>query len=129
MTEHTSKPQENEGKAGIIVLTIIALSIAIFMDFFELQAYMITVLILAFVGAAVGKERRIGYNNGFYAAYFLGIIGLIIVFASKRLDDQSAILVGKLPNSNADELLKFYELKEKGVITEEEFQQQKSKLM
>ncbi len=128
MSENNTTEQPKEGRAGIVVLTCIALLLIMFSEIPILQAYLVGVLILSFISANIGKDRQIGFNNAFFVTFFLGgVIGLIIVILSKKIDDKPTAIIEK--QNVADELLKFYELKERGVITEEEFEKQKSKLI
>jgi len=127
------KKVEDNGRTGVYILTALAVIGFFVLDGFFLKFYCLYILVLSYVSAVLGKDREIGYNNAFYATFFLGgLIGFIITLASKRLNPAQPIVVA-VPNapaqSVADELLKLNQLKEQGIITEEEFQQQKAKLM
>ena len=87
------------------------------------------------MGAAIGSIvfgcvcERMCYEkgreeDGFFVGYFLGIIGLIIVATMKDNNPN------KTKNfSKYDELKKIQELKESGVLTEEEFEREKNKIL
>ncbi|MCX6292251.1 MAG: SHOCT domain-containing protein [Bacteroidetes bacterium] len=104
-------------------------------------------IIGALLVAYMGGEREIGFWGAFAWSVILSpIIGLIIVLTSEtnasiaskaqfkaRMAEQSKqyeieqAVKGK--TNVADELLKFKELLDKGVITQEEFDIQKKKLL
>ena len=92
-------------------------------------------MILSVVVALIGNNRKIGAAAAFFASVFLSpLIGLILVLASKRNDQEAyeqkmleTASQGKV--STADELLKLKSLLDSGVITPEEFEQQKAKLL
>lgn len=80
---------------------------------------------------AVGSSKNI---NGFWWGFWLGFIGLIVVLCSKGQPDINTID----PNTNYpneqntnkfDQLQKLSKLKESGAITEEEFENEKKKIL
>lgn len=96
-------------------------------------------ILFSFVAGAVGSDRKIGFAGAFFLSLFLSpLVGLIIAFSSQRNSPEEVIVKNDVPpaESNtgpfvppslADELLKLNELKEKGVITAEEFEDLKAK--
>ena len=70
-------------------------------------------------------------ENGFYYGYFLGIIGLLIALSLK--DESNKVVPKNVSNSNTEnkygQLAKLNELKENGVLTEEEFEIEKRKIL
>lgn len=98
-----------------------------------------------FVGM-LGDDRKIGFWGSFLLSIILSpIIALIITMFSKtlkqqRIDDeilenqkeQTRLLAEKSENNTisiADEIEKLISLKDKGLLTEEEFQQAKQRLI
>ncbi len=80
-----------------------------------------------------------GYNKStaqswFFVGFFFGIIGLLLTLTKPDLTAQNrniadSDIINTEPKSKADELKKFKELLDSGVITEEEYNQQKRKLL
>lgn len=105
--------------------------------------YLLLSLLCAFGGYSLGKERQIGETAGLLIGLFFGVIGIIIILFLPKLPSEekaesfrSPIVsyerVAEEKNKNyntADELIKWHELKEKGVISEEEFEVKKRELM
>ena len=90
--------------------------------------YLIVILIVhcifgAIANAIADKKGRKGFAWGF----FLGIIGIIVVALMEPEVQKVAI---EEPRANKyEELEKAAELKEKGILTEEEFQVEKEKIL
>jgi hypothetical protein len=90
---------------------------------------------LAMVGGLLGKERKVGYNKAFFISLICSpIIGFILIFNSPRLKDEEykqQILnqTGVKQYSPAEELVKLNDLRKQGVITDEEFDEQKAKIL
>lgn len=109
------------------------------------------VIIIAWITFSVlvgtlGSDRKIGFWGSFLLSIILSpIIALIITMFSKtlkqqRIDDemlenqkeQTRLLAEKSENNTisiADEIEKLLKLKDKGLLTEEEFQQTKKRLI
>jgi hypothetical protein len=105
---------------------------------------------LSFLAGYIGSERKIGFWGGFLLSIFLSpLIGFIVVALSKvRMEEeyeeeilqtqiQQQKTLEKISEQNAsgnqisisDELMKLKELQERGILTEEEFEMQKRKLL
>lgn len=90
------------------------------------------------IAGFIGSERSIGFWGAFFLSLVLSpLIGIIASLVSKsneqaNLEKQMLSNQSQLQNSNvygsslADELRKLKELKDEGVITDEEFERQKS---
>lgn len=90
------------------------------------------IAVCALVGT-VGINRQIGFLLSFVISLFTTpLIGLIVTALSSKnkvevsVENNTPI---KEKESVSDELLKLNELKEKGILTEEEFQKQKVKIL
>ena len=84
---------------------------------------------LGFLTEYLGKQK--GQYNCFWYGFLLGVIGVIIVLCLK---DKSSEIPQKeetnIQNSNKyDDIAKLQQLKDKGAITEAEFEREKSKLL
>jgi uncharacterized membrane protein len=91
-------------------------------------------IICSFAFAAMGSEREIGFWPSFFICLLLSpVIGLIIILVSKtkatELKAEPVLAEEKGNQSTADELLKFKDLFDKGVITQEEFDTQKKRIL
>lgn len=49
---------------------------------------LVVCLIMGLIGMFLGEDREIGKTKGFFLGFLLGVIGLIIVVASKRNDEK-----------------------------------------
>lgn len=86
-------------------------------------------IILAFVVAMIGDNRKIGFGWALFWSVLLSpLIGLLIVLASDRKKPQEVVVKGGV-NSVADELAKLADLKERNIISEEDFEKQKAKIL
>ncbi|PTQ93596.1 putative oligomerization/nucleic acid binding protein [Mucilaginibacter yixingensis] len=85
---------------------------------FLLSSFLITVVIPSIWGYKVGAQRSIGAIVGLLLGFFLSYIGIIIVY----------LMPSKL-NSAADELQKYKQLLDSGAITEQEYQDQKTRIL
>ena len=80
---------------------------------------------------AIGNSKNI---NGFWWGFFLGFIGLIVVLCSNETQDITEINVSS-NNSNEnridkyEQLEKLARLKETGALSEDEFENEKKKLL
>ncbi|MFI5163227.1 MAG: SHOCT domain-containing protein [Sphingobacteriales bacterium] len=78
-------------------------------------------------GYVEGSKRTIGSTAGVLLGLFLGIIGIIIIYCSSKVNK---LQIDNLPfMSNADELNKYKQLLDSGAITETEYNIQKEKLL
>nr|DAT27576.1 MAG TPA: Short C-terminal domain [Caudoviricetes sp.] len=99
-------------------------------------------IIFSFVAGAVGSGRKIGFWGAFLLSIILSpLIGLIIAFASSRKEPNEVKIVNnytppahqalKMPD-NSDVISKLNQandLKEKGAITQEEYERIKSRIL
>ena len=80
------------------------------------------------VGVYASNKGKSFLGYFFIAALLSPLVGFIIVFVSKdNTAKEQPIIIEK--ESVSDELLKLNELKEKGILTEAEFNEQKKKLL
>lgn len=93
-------------------------------------------VLFAFIPAVMGTRRRIGFWPALILSLILSpVIGFIIVLfypiiPDEILDQKSKGYHSERPAvSTADELVKLKSLKDQGIITEKEFEQQKKKLL
>lgn len=77
-------------------------------------------------GYVAGSKRSIGAAGGLLLGFFLSLLGIIIVYCTRRTD-YPANPFSTL--SNADELAKYKRLLDSGAITDAEYQLQKEKLL
>ncbi len=105
---------------------------------------------LSFLAGYVGSDRKIGFWGGFLISILLSpLIGFIVVALSKvRYEEEyeEEILQTQIQQQKAlekiseqtasvnqisisDEILKLKDLQERGILTEEEFEAQKRKLL
>lgn len=87
--------------------------------------FLIIWLLFALWGYNAGSKRRIGSGMGLVLGLILGFIGVIIVLVSPKLDDQQA----RSSEPVSDQLKKYKDLLDSGVITQTEFDNQKKKLL
>lgn len=45
-------------------------------------------IVLSFIFGKIGKKREIGFGWAFAATFFLGLIGIIIVLCSKKIQPE-----------------------------------------
>jgi phosphate/sulfate permease len=106
-------------------------------------------ILLSFVVAGIGSNRKIGFLGGLLASIvFSPIIGFLFTILSDRLEDEkfkkqvqstqqkqndALIKIANLEKAKtesvSDEIIKLNELRINKVISEEEFQKLKSKLL
>ncbi len=106
--------------------------------------FLIVWILFGVGGYHMGKEKTIGPEGGAALGLILGLLGIIIILClparkdvyNKDAYDQEIQRSYEKMNepavkttASADELQKWYDLKEKGAITEEEFQQKKRELL
>lgn len=100
------------------------------------QSMILGWLALCFVVGLLGIERKIGYGWAFIASFFLSpLVGFVLTMVSPKFKDeeykQKMFEVADRATSTlaADQLFKLNELRKEGVLTEEEFQSQKQKIL
>jgi hypothetical protein len=101
------------------------------------------------IGYSLGKERTIGTGGALLLSIFLGVIGVIIILCFPKKDEEEmkklfykvsvAKAIGTIDTDTmkdvmknedvATELKKWYDLKEMGAITAEEFEERKKALL
>lgn len=132
--------ETKKDSAGIaIVIGVLILGFAFFADALSDFARYVLVsnVILSYITGVIGKERKIGFSNAFFVSLLLStIVGFIVVLSSPRITDERykekiLELTNTSPNASsiADQLHKLNELRKDGVLTEDEFTQQKEKLL
>lgn len=93
-------------------------------------------IILCFVIGAIGSSRVIGFTGAFFSSLFFSpIIGGILTFCSKDKANESykeqmlKAVKEQKTTSVSDEILKLKDLYDKGILTQEQFESAKSKLV
>ena len=85
-------------------------------------------LLWGFAAHFIAKSK--GYDNGFFWGFFLGLIGLIVVCARPAIKPKDdALKDSQIRNNNIEAFQKLANLREKGVITEEEYRSKKKQLL
>ncbi len=87
---------------------------------------LIIVVLFSWWGYNAGSRRTIGGTAGLFLGMFLSLLGIIIISFWPRLESQQYFVSNQSP---ADELKKYKELFDSGVITEVEYNTQKAKLL
>lgn len=83
----------------------------------------------SFILGLLGSSRKIGGTAIFFVSLiFSPLIGLIVLAFSQPVNPNKVVVEG-INTSKADELKKLVELKDTGVLTLDEFEQQKQKLL
>jgi len=78
-------------------------------------------------GYNAGAKRTVGSTGGLLLGLFLGIIGVLIVYCTRRIEDQQ--FYNFPPMSAADELQKYKQLLDSGAITEAEYNYKKAQVL
>lgn len=92
-------------------------------------------VILSVVVGAIGSDRSIGFGGAFFLSLLLSpLVGFIITVVSKsnadvKFQKEMATNHRQQNISTADELAKLKKLKDDSVLTEDEYQAQKKKLL
>jgi len=131
---------EKDLKTIVIILAIGLLVVLLVSDVlpFIMKVALVISICTSFLVGHAGSKRKIGYTKAFIVSLvFSPIIGFIVVFNSEKLVDEAyrdkmLELAGNKaqPETNvADQLHKLNELRKEGVLTDEEFQLQKEKLL
>jgi hypothetical protein len=84
-------------------------------------------LIPAIWGYNAGSARTIGSVGGLLLGLFFSILGVIIVYCTRRIDEKP--FYGFPNQSPADELQKYKQLLDSGAITENEYNVQKGRIL
>jgi hypothetical protein len=84
-------------------------------------------LIFPIWGYKEGSKRTVGSTGGLLLGLFLGIIGILIIYGSRSIEESS--YPSFQAHSKADELQKYKQLLDSGAITEAEYESQKAKLL
>lgn len=85
---------------------------------------LIVMILFSIWGFQIGKTRKIGGVGGLLLGFFLIILGIIIIYCIPK-----ETTYNYQSTSPADELKKYKELLDNGVITEAEYNIQKSKIL
>ena len=78
-------------------------------------------------GYYAGAKRTIGSTAGLLLGLVLGLIGILIVYCTRKIEDQQ--FYSFPPMSAADELQKYKQLLDSGAITEAEYNYKKSQIL
>jgi uncharacterized membrane protein len=92
---------------------------------------------LTFVVAFLGSERKIGGFTAFFLSLVLSpLIGILIVLTSTKLSEeqfQKELLQAQTKEvpevETASEIEKYHDLLQKGIISQEEFDKKKAKIL
>lgn len=112
---------------GIVSLLFTAI-FAAFVGSYFISAYCIMSLICAFMANMVGEGRNVGGGTSFALGMFLGVLGIIIVACFERTSDivYKEKVITNLSGNTVDRLIKLADLKERGLISSEEFDKYKT---
>lgn len=84
-------------------------------------------IIFSFACLAIANSK--GIAGGYYWGWFLGILGLIVVCVMPSKKASKVVVENSVKTDKYDELEKLNNLKTKGIITEEEFEIEKKKIL
>ena len=79
-------------------------------------------------GYIEGKKRTMGPIVGLLLGAVLGIIGIIIIYCTPRVNEQSFYNF-QAESKKADDLQRYKDLLDSGAITEAEYQTQKARIL
>ena len=90
--------------------------------------------VFCLIVGGIGSTREIGFGKAFWLSFFLSpIVGGIVAFMSKELTEvetqKDVVEDDKTKPSIVEELTKISEMKDKGDLTEEEFQRAKDVIL
>ncbi len=83
--------------------------------------YILVGTLFGLIAGSINEGKGCSYWTGFWCGFLLGLIGIVIVCVQS---DKTKINV-----NGAEEIEKYYDLKEKGMITNEEFEESKRKIL
>lgn len=72
-------------------------------------------IIFGLIGYAIGKNKEVGSGIGLLLGFMFSLLGIVVLLCLKNKRD-----------AYDDQLLKWNDLKDKGAITEEEFERMKN---
>lgn len=89
---------------------------------------LIIAIALGIICKNIGVKKGYGAGISFCAGFFLGLIGLVVMLV---LEDKNRTKTAQTPSveSVADEIIKYKQLLDEGIITEEEFSAKKTELL
>ena len=98
------------------------------MDYAVIFIYIIIVLAVSCIFGIITKSinESKGYNGGFAWGFWLGCVGIIVV-ACRQSNLKSAAQPTVI--NEKDELAKFKKMFEDGIITEQEYQEKRKKIL
>lgn len=82
-------------------------------------------IITGLIGSHLGAKKQMGAMWGFFCGALCNVVGLSIIVASQNKDANHL----NVQTSKADELEKWHNLFQTGVITQNEFEQKKQELL
>lgn len=85
--------------------------------------YLLVCLMCGLIAGYINKNKGCSYKIGFWCGFLLGIIGIIIVAVQENKNTSKNII------ADADEIKKYKELLDNGVITQQEFEVKKKQLL
>ena len=135
--------QEERANADLTVIAIlVGLALFLIICFLDslgtyFRAVSIMCILLSFVVGIIAKDRKIGFPIAFFISLLLSpLIGLVITLNSAKTKDEEykekmleIVENNAVSSSVADQLHKLNELRKEGVLTDEEFNEQKEKLL
>ncbi len=139
MDAQKDKSQKDMQAISVVVgigLLLLLMTTSVISDSLKMACY--GCIISAFVAGRIGRERKIGYSSAFFLTLFLSpIVGFILTLNSPKINEEEykermleiAEQNNATPSSVPDQLHKLNELRKEGVLTDEEFNQQKEKLL
>lgn len=114
-----------------IIVSIISVLPALLTAHPGIIIYTIYALVFAYISKYIGIKK--GIVSGYVWGYFLGIIGVFVVsvlpaenVAKEKIDNNE---YSENSTNKYEDLEKLYKLKENGVLTEEEFNIEKTKII
>ena len=131
----TQKASRNDGVVIAIILIAAVFLLLMYDTYFSSFGHMLigAHLVLSFIAGMIARDRRIGFGTVFLVSLLLSsIVGFVIALTSKSLKDVEETKKMQeivYTTSVAEQLLKLNELRKEGILTDEEFQAQKAKLL
>lgn len=93
------------------------------MFIYYIFGYLIVALFFGLIAGSLNENKGCSYWTGFWCGFLLGIIGILIVAVQKDKTKVNSSYV------TAEEIEKYQKLLEKGIITKEEFEESKKKIL